>query len=148
METAATAARRPPPRLKECADCGIPITISYGAAVGMMGLICYPCAARRARRDGVAGYPHQKVKCAGCGNPLAHIHTPATPPAAGCSRHCRHNTEPFCSPVCAAAATAAPQVAPVKPPVCDCRLGKCSVDAGDDAPPGRACARHSGIYSA
>lgn len=34
------------------------------------------------------------------------------------------------------------------PPVCDCYAGKCRIDAGDDAPAGRACARYDGVYAA
>ena len=48
----------------------------------------------------------------------------------------------------AAIALADARAAAVAPPVCDCYVGKCPVDAGYGVPAGRACARYDGIYAA
>ena len=47
-----------------------------------------------------------------------------------------------------ARAARAARAAAVAPPVCDCYVGKCPVDAGYGVPAGRACARYDGIYAA
>ena len=38
--------------------------------------------------------------------------------------------------------------AAIAPPVCDCYVGQCPLNAGYDVPAGRACARYDGIYAA
>ena len=57
----------PPHKMRDCAECGIPLTSAYAIHVGMLKWLCRLC---RARRPGLSAIPRRP--CAGCGAIKAH----------------------------------------------------------------------------